>query len=899
MGLGDFFGLGKKKGAEKKEGKALGALTPEQIDALPEALLTRLQQPETVAVFGTPDSQTSREQFFRFNGETGIDLKRGQQIGIVIPEGGSMSLQDVFIGHRKREAYWHKNCSPKHMYGVPGWQDKDGAYTEVLVFDGNTNKWRKWKDPKGHDPIKFAEPRATVEYEKLSDYFGMLGEVKPLAFLLISRGQGKNKRNIVTEHSFEMMTYPEMHDGTQSIERAYSPGTTFVDFKKPNGPNRLPRYGGGKKHHKKGPHNTAGGPAGYPGAVPLKGKVGCEPFQMQEVVDNKTEYLDDQGRLWLRLPVGVKLKSLEISAGARWWGSKLPDKSLASKNGRKISAYLVNGQGQKLDHFMRSMNVGPQGVLLGGPTDPDYVTQDGDQILIEGEHHTSYIMGWRILYDDSQGIEASVNTAVDSTEAQVSDTLLELDLDLEATGDHAGTQGGQWHVDKKTGDKYFVKEYHGNLDRCATEFIANSIYAAMGIPAVRTRLHKGKAISKEIDGVKGFKASDKYDKAKVLDFFTHPDVKSGFVIDAWLANWDIFGLDYDNIVKGSGDRMYRVDAGGALFYRGMGQHKAQFGSEEVGEIDTMRNPKAAREAGIIFQNLVTDEDVKNQIQSLAEVMTDEKIKQIVEASGISNTAEIIATLLKRRNWLIKKYNIKTKKAAPTVEKPKATPKTAAAPKEMTLQSTGKQVGSHGIMHVDSTTGKYFIVKEYGANPERCSTEYIANKLYEKMGVPCIDARIVDGKFVSKAVQGLKAVKGLESLKHPDVKDGFVVDAWLANWNVFGLDYENIRARGGRMIRTGNHGSLFFRAQGGAKPGFASPIVTEISTMRNPQLSKEAGAVFSNIISDSDIKKQVEKLQSVMTDEVIREIVESAESSNAEDIIQALIKRRDWLIANHL
>lgn len=42
----------------------------------------------------------------------------------------------------------------------------------------------------------------------------------------------------------------------------------------------------------------------------------------------------------------------------------------------------------------------------------------------------------------------------------------------------------------------------------------------------------------------------------------------------------------------------------------------------------------------------------------------------------------------------------------------------------------------------------------------------------------------------------KPANGPGALAATDVTDGFVVDAWLANWDVVGLGYDNPGQRGG-------------------------------------------------------------------------------------------------------
>lgn len=926
--------LGDKKVPAEIDQKCDQPLTLEDFKALPKAVKQSLAAPETVKIYSTPQIETTRSKSFEFEGKEGLDLSApGLQIVVLVPDGKQFNLQDVWLGHRNKP----------ELAGMSSMDwNPNGAYTEVLVFDANTQSWLSWKDPKGHDPIKYAEPRKSVEYEKLGDYFGTVGKVRPIAFILRSRGKGDPAKNVVTEHSLEIISHPEITKDTQIIEHNYSPGNSFVDFSHPEGPNRLAHYGGGKSHHLKGPSQVSGGEGGYPQAIALSGQTGYETWQggLTESVDTDTEHLDKHGRLWIKLPKYKKLRSLELSAGARWWSAPHLNPILGVHGGRKISAYVVDSNGNVKDHFMRSLNVGPQGVLMGGPTSEEYVTQEGDWIMVEGERAPSYLMGWRLILDnaDENGQEShDIGEVLDSVSG-VARALTVPNLDLVPTGEYpGGTQGAQWYLDKKSGDRFITKTYEKAgekaTDRCATEFIANRIYNMMGIPAQETYLVDGKVVSREIKGMTGYN----YSLGNPKDFCQHQDIKNGFIVDAWLANWDVFGLEYDNVFRTKDGRMVRLDAGGTMFFRAMGASKPSFSNEAVTEVETMRNPNMAKQAGIVYQNFVTDNDVKEQVSELNKVMTDEVISALVKTSGISNPDLIITALISRRNWLVKKYleTVKNQSSIPPVDKvppsllderfqdlpltgkpkkPEVAPP-PSAPEVVTitetsyipeLQPTGKKIGSSGAEFVDVGPEKagHYLVKEYGGDVDRCATEYVANKLYQLMGIPVADARMIDGKFTSKMTPGLKRFNGsageqAKFFNHPDVIDGFVMDCWLANWNVFGLEYEYIREKDGRMYRTSNQGSLFFRANGGNKTQFNNANVAEINIMTNPSMAPQAGAIYSKLIDDEKITKQVEKLKQVMTDEVIEKIVKSSGISNAEVVIQILIKRRDWLVAQYL
>lgn len=176
-----------------------------------------------------------------------------------------------------------------------------------------------------------------------------------------------------------------------------------------------------------------------------------------------------------------------------------------------------------------------------------------------------------------------------------------------------GSQGGRWYTDR-FGTRYFGKTYGGDQSRMITEFLVNGIYQAMGVnvPYVTLSKYKGKPIllSEEISNVdfttKKIATGQELNSRSIME----TDVKNNFIVDAWLANWDVIGLEYDNVL-GLGEKAYGVDLGGTLFYRAQCGLKAF--SSEVAEISTMRDP---RYAGEVFGGL-SDAEVSGQIRGLA------------------------------------------------------------------------------------------------------------------------------------------------------------------------------------------------------------------------------------------------------------------------------------------
>ena len=73
-----------------------------------------------------------------------------------------------------------------------------------------------------------------------------------------------------------------------------------------------------------------------------------------------------------------------------------------------------------------------------------------------------------------------------------------------------------------------------------------------------------------------------------------------------------------------------------------------------------------------------------------------------------------------------------------------------------------------------------------------------------------------------------------------------MDAWLGDWDVVGLNYDNLLQKGGRAVRIDVGGSLRFRAQGGVKGQAFGKTVDEFDTLRNSKINPQAAKIFKSI-----------------------------------------------------
>lgn len=285
--------------------------------------------------------------------------------------------------------------------------------------------------------------------------------------------------------------------------------------------------------------------------------------------------------------------------------------------------------------------------------DPDSVTTD-----VEGSKkpHQGFKKFLKKLFTQS---DSAASTGVSHTEdltisnrenvTHLTTSAVELNKEwgqnLKKVSGKLGSNEGGWY-EKPTGERFYVKFYE-NPDQGRVEFVANAIYKKLGIKAVRSE-------TIQIDGREAV-ASPAVSNARFARFESQrgsQDVQGGFVADAYLANWDVIGLDYDNIVEGE-DGFYRIDNGGSLIFRARGGDKT-YSPDSIPELQSMLIRDYP--AGKVFAN-ITEEEIVKQARNLVDKITPNDIIAIVDESGLKGEIrnKTLAGLLGRRELLAKKY----------------------------------------------------------------------------------------------------------------------------------------------------------------------------------------------------------------------------------------------------
>lgn len=219
----------------------------------------------------------------------------------------------------------------------------------------------------------------------------------------------------------------------------------------------------------------------------------------------------------------------------------------------------------------------------------------------------------------------------------------------EKVGKQSGTNPGGEFTDE-TGKRWYCK-FPKNPDIAMNEVLAGKLYRLAGVrvPIVKLIEMDGDVgvASKMIPGVKT--ASNALTSGYV------PGVNEGFAADAWLANWDVAGTGYDNLLVDPAGHAVRIDAGGSLLYRAQGAPKGSAFTDKVGEIASLRDTKNIYSSNV-FKG-VTKADIVAGVKKIAAI-PDEKIVGLVNAEGPGGPATRLALanrLIARKKDLMARF----------------------------------------------------------------------------------------------------------------------------------------------------------------------------------------------------------------------------------------------------
>ena len=289
------------------------------------------------------------------------------------------------------------------------------------------------------------------------------------------------------------------------------------------------------------------------------------------------------------------------------------------------------------------------------------------------------------------------------------------DADLEQVSGKKGSNEGGLFKDKKLETLHYIK-WPNSPARAKVEALTALLYgyAQVPVPLVRTIKFQDK------DAM----MSDWIDETATMtetQMKNHKDVREGFAADAWLANWDVVGLAADNIVSGPGNTAYRVDLGGSMLFRAQGKPK-EF-PEDVGELETLRNPGVNPKAAMVFAGMTLKElrAAAAKVAAVTDMQIDDAVDSVglpksskdYPASQFGDAANDLPTMLKarlkeRRDFIVEEMLMTTEEQEATAQElQEATGLTAGSVAQLTAalpkysghspSSTVKWENTKGVM----------------------------------------------------------------------------------------------------------------------------------------------------------------------------------------------------------
>lgn len=227
-------------------------------------------------------------------------------------------------------------------------------------------------------------------------------------------------------------------------------------------------------------------------------------------------------------------------------------------------------------------------------------------------------------------------------------TLLE-DTYSEQPGTQYGSNDGGVYIHEPSQRKFYIK-FPASAEQAHVEAAAADLYKTMGIktldPVVKQVHGRTAVVTPWNEHVSPMRSASNLhtamqdpQRAHELALMHHAAVVTG--------NLDIVGLEYDNILQHKHlDHLISADQGGAMHYRAQGAQK-DFAPSIDKELSGFQN--TAYQSGRVFSKL--SHDTLKQAASHLNLMTDDKIDNIMKSHGLAHLAPVV----KQRRDLLKQH----------------------------------------------------------------------------------------------------------------------------------------------------------------------------------------------------------------------------------------------------
>lgn len=216
-------------------------------------------------------------------------------------------------------------------------------------------------------------------------------------------------------------------------------------------------------------------------------------------------------------------------------------------------------------------------------------------------------------------------------------------------GTQYGSNPGGIHTDTETGEKHYIKHYK-NPDQAKVEALTGKIYQHMGIHTLNPELHGQSSVStkwnsdvKTMPPSKLENPSEKH--AKQIGKMYHAAILT--------KNWDIVGLEHDNIVHNHDTgNLHAIDHGGAFHFRAQGGAK-EYGPD-INEKESLKTNSGP--SGKVFSNTFKNHpDAEKHGLEAVKKIDDNHIHGLFKNSGLSNWEALHKNFMTRKQKLIDSY----------------------------------------------------------------------------------------------------------------------------------------------------------------------------------------------------------------------------------------------------
>jgi hypothetical protein len=220
------------------------------------------------------------------------------------------------------------------------------------------------------------------------------------------------------------------------------------------------------------------------------------------------------------------------------------------------------------------------------------------------------------------------------------------------SGTQMGSNEGGIHTDEH-GERSYIKHYR-NADQAKVEALAGKIYNHLGISTLNPE-------HQVINGKPSVitKYNDNLERMQPHEFEHLSPKQAGQVGRMYHAavltkNWDIVGLEHDNILRhGQTGDLHAIDTGGAFHFRAQGGPK-EYGPD-IAEHGSLRGRPGEPSTHVFGHTFKAHPHAEHEGLEAVRSLDDNKIRHEFENSGLSNWKELHTNFNERKKSLLAKY----------------------------------------------------------------------------------------------------------------------------------------------------------------------------------------------------------------------------------------------------